>query len=264
MTATLQTSALSLQIPADLAELDGRFALARLERVGGRPAKVPYSALTGRRASTIDLSAWASLDAVMAFWRRWPRAYNWLAFLFVDGDRLVGVDCDDCLTEDGRVKDWARGIVERFADTYIEVSPSGRGLKMWARGELPANLPGVPVGDGTIEIYSRKRYFAMTGQAFRGAPLQVEDHAADLLALFQHLAGAQKGNWPLQPQQNGRIPYGQQHSTLISLAGTLRARRVCEPAILACLSEVNARQCERPGTPQAIERIVTSTRRWSV
>jgi len=48
----------------------------------------------------------------------------------------------------------------------------------------------------------------------------------------------------------GQIPYGQQHSTLVSLTGTLRARRVCEPAILACLLAVNEQQCERPGAPK--------------
>ena len=60
----------------------------------------------------------------------------------------------------------------------------------------------------------------------------------------------------------GRIPYGQQHSTLVSIAGTLRARRVCDEAIEACLKVINARRCEKPGAPENIARIVRSSRGW--
>ena len=57
-------------------------------------------------------------------------------------------------------------MLERFADTYIEVSPSGQGLKMWARGALPANLPKVVVGSGGIEMYDRSRYFTSLAAGF--------------------------------------------------------------------------------------------------
>lgn len=52
-------------------------------------------------------------------------------------------DLDDCLDLEGNLKLWARGVVERFSDSYIEISPSGHGLKIWLRGELATNLPGV-------------------------------------------------------------------------------------------------------------------------
>jgi hypothetical protein len=168
---------------------------------------------------------------------------------------------DDCLNSEGDLKAWARGVVERFSDTYTEISPSGLGLKIWARGELPANVAGVQFGDGQIEIYDHARYFTVTGRAFRGAPLQVEDHSSDLQLLYERLAGGRK-TWPLQPLQGGRIPHGQQHSTLVSIAGTLRARRVCDEAIEACLQAINQFQCERPGPRENISRIVRGTRKW--
>ena len=174
---------------------------------------------------------------------------------------VVNDQLDDALDEQGDLKDWARGIVGKFSDTYMEISPSGRGLKIWARGSLPANLPGVKVGDGQIEMYDRARYFTVTGRVFRSAPLQVEDHAADLIALYNHLASSRKP-WPLHPLPGGRIPCGQQHNTLVSLCGTLRAREVCDEAIEACLQVVNAKQCEKPGRREAVSRIVRSSRRW--
>jgi hypothetical protein len=157
---------------------------------------------------------------------------------------------------------WARGIVERFSDTYMEVSPSGEGLKIWVRAAVPANLGGVSVGDGQIEIYDHARYFAVTSRVFRSAPLEVEDHAADVLALCDRLKMSKGRRCNLQQLSGGRIPYGQQHNTLVSIAGTLRRRGVCDEAIEACLQMLNARQCERPGPPEHIARIVRSSRRW--
>jgi Primase C terminal 1 (PriCT-1) len=186
-----------------------------------------------------------------------------LAFAFFAADGFVGVDLDDSLGAEGIVKAWARGIVERFSDTYMEISPSCRGIKIWVRGSLPANMAKVAVGDGGIELYDHARYFAFTGRAFHGAPLEVADHAADVRVMYEHLT-AGKRTWQLQPLEGGRIPYGQQHSTLVSICGTLRARRVCNEAIEACLLAINAHQCERPGPPENISRIVRSSRRWGV
>ena len=181
--------------------------------------------------------------------------------MFSKEDTLAGLDLDDSLDAHGDVKPWARPIVERFGDTYTELSPSGQGLKIWAHGSLPANLPGVRVGDGAIELYDHARYFAVTGRAFRGAPLQIEDHASDLLMLYERLTAGRK-RWPLEPLPGGQIPHGQQHNTLVSVCGTLRARGVCEEAIEACLQIINATQCERPGQPEHISRIVRSSRKW--
>jgi len=248
-------------IPDDLAELD-RWGLWRLERVGGRDAKVPYS-VGGHRASTADPAAWVSWEEVVRVFVAAPNRYTGFGFLFVKEDGLVGIDLDDVLDGSERVKDWGRGVVERFGDTYMEVSPSGTGLKIWARGALPGNLPSVKVADGAIELYDRLRYFTVTGRAFRKAPLEVEHHEQDILALHERLSSNGRKVWPLQPLDGGRIPHGQQHSTLVSIAGTLRARRVCDEAILACLLAVNSHQCERPGTVEAISRIVRNTRAWA-
>ena len=257
MTASAQIS--DVQVPDDLGELD-RWAVWRREIVKGHEAKVPYST-RGRRADSTNPNDWGELDAArkaLATGR-----YTGLAFVFFERDGLVGIDLDNSLDTEGTVKPWARGIVERFADTYTEISPSGHGLKIWTRGTLPSNVSKVRSGDGGVETYSSKRYFCFTGDVFRGAPLQLEDHAADVLRLHEHLMGlGNRRTWPLQPLQGGRIPYGQQHSTLVSIAGTLRARRVCDQAIEACLLAVNAHQCEQPGPPENIRRIVYSSRRW--
>jgi hypothetical protein len=246
-------------VPDDLSERD-QWVLWRYEERNGKRTKVPYQ-LGRRYASSTDSRTWTSFEAVTNERRRSPNWYAGLGFVFSPDDPFCGIDLDASLDAEGNVKPWARGIVERFSDTYMEISPSGRGLKIWARGSVPQNLPGVRTGDGQIEIYDRARYFAVTGRVFRGTPLEVEDHISDLQALYDRLTRDKK-RWKLEPLEGGRIPYGQQHSTLVSLAGTLRARRVCDEAIEACLQVVNTRQCEKPGPPENIARIVHSSRKW--
>jgi primase-polymerase (primpol)-like protein len=242
------------RVPDDLSEVD-QWLLWRRER----ETKVPYSA-TGRRASSTDPATWCSYNDALEVWRRHQR-WAGVGFVFHESDPFVGLDLDDSLDEHGNAKPWARGIVEQFADTYCEVSPSGRGLKIWCRGNLPTNVGKVAVGDGGIEMYSRARFFTVTARTFRGAPLQVEDHASDVLELHAALTHAQ-GRWVHQPDSNGRIPYGKQHYTLVSIAGTLARRGVCPEAIEACLLAVNARQCERPGPADNIRQIARSSSRW--
>jgi hypothetical protein len=261
MTATAYVLNSDYRVPDDLTERD-QWVLWRFETRNGRPTKVPYQ-VTDRLADVSRPATWTTFEDVLNEWRRNPRRYSGLGFVFCNEDPFAGIDLDDSLDDRGAVKAWARGIVERFSDTYMETSSSGKGLKIWARGLLPANLPGVKVGEGAIELYDHARYFTVTGRAYRGAPLQVEDHADDLLALYQRLTGGRRG-WPLQPLSGGRIPHGQQHNTLVSICGTLRRRGVCDTAILACLQIVNREQCEKPGSPDDVKRIVESSRRWGI
>jgi primase-polymerase (primpol)-like protein len=246
-------------VPDDLIEHD-QWVLWRDEVRDGRRTKIPYQT-SGHPSDSTDPTTWTTFESALSTWNRHRRRYAGIGFVFSPKDGLAGIDLDDALDEHGRVKAWACGIVERFSDTYTEVSPSGKGLKIWARGSLPANLPGVKTGEGTIELYDHSRYFTVTGRVFRGAPLEIENHDHDLRMLYERLTAGRKG-WSLQPLPCGRIPYGRQHSTLVSLCGTLRIRGICEEAIEACLQIVNEKQCEKPGPAEHISRIVRSSRKW--
>ena len=261
MTITVPAPIAGFRVPDDLTERD-QWVLWRYEARQGKRTKVPYQP-NGKRVDSTNPVTWATFEDTLSTWCRNRQRYAGLGFVFSKEDTLAGIDLDDSLDEQGDVKTWALGIVERFSDTYMEISPGGQGLKIWARGSLPANLPGVQVGDGTIELYDHARYFAVTARVFRGAPLEIEDHSGDLLMLYDRLTAGRKG-WPLQPQPGGQIPHGRQHNTLVSLCGTLRARGVCEEAIESCLQIVNEAQCERPGTRDHISRIVVSSRKWGI
>ncbi len=85
---------------------------------------------------------------------------------------FMGVDLDDAFDAFGRLHPWAAWIVKLFCDcSYIEKSPSGRGLHIITRGSLKAGCwkkirPEGKEDSGVIEMYDTARYFTMTGEVF--------------------------------------------------------------------------------------------------
>src|SRR5262249_41863199 len=98
-----------------------------------KPKKVPYDPKTGRRASVRDLTTWTSYDVALAV----AGQYDGLGYVLTAEDPYVGVDLDDCRDpETGAIEAWAHAIVERL-DSYTEVTPSERGVRVWVRAKLP-------------------------------------------------------------------------------------------------------------------------------
>ena len=252
----------NLTVPDDLAELD-RWVLWRYEARDGSKTKIPYS-ISGTRAITTDPRTWSTFDAALARWRRYPSGYAGLGFVFDKRDGLAGIDLDRCLETGNQVKDWAQNIIHDFSDTYMEISPSGVGITICARGELPGT-EGVKFTDkdGGIELYSTARFFTVTGNVFRGAPLEVADHTNELRILYRAITGKRAGEgaskgWVL-PQ---RIRSGRRNHVLTSVAGSLATRNVCLSAIRACIATMNRDQCEEPIGDAEIDRILRSADKW--
>jgi len=117
------------------------------EERDGKLTKIPYSPLTGGKASSTNPATWAGYsEAVVAYKER---GYCGIGFMFTKEDEFVGVDLDHCLdSETGEVEDWAREIIHEL-DSYTEVSPSGTGVHIL----LSAMLPDGRNRKGPIEIY---------------------------------------------------------------------------------------------------------------
>ena len=82
----------------------------------------------------------------------------------------VGIDLDKCRNpETGEITPWAADIVDRL-NSYTEVSPSGTGLRILCKGELP---PGAR-RKGLVEMYdhSSPRYLTITGHRLSGTKLE--------------------------------------------------------------------------------------------
>lgn len=188
-------------IPPSLRTL-AQFVVWRQEKRGGKPTKVPYAPRTGRRASSTDPATWGTFDqAVKAYGA--SKKYNGMGIVFTDGGGLCGVDIDDCLDAKGRLASWAKPIVRQL-NSYTEISPSGRGLKIIIRGTKPdfaqCSAKDVdPEGKGEVEVYDHSRYFTLTGRLWPGCPTEVADRQEALNELCRRL-------WPRRAPSQAEAP----------------------------------------------------------
>lgn len=90
------------------------------------------------------------------------------AFCFTEEDPWLGIDLDDCLVDYRTPKNWVVPILDRFRGSYVEVSPSLKGVKIWVRATKLGSRCRADVEDGAIEIYDRGRFFAFTGVPLAG------------------------------------------------------------------------------------------------
>ena len=158
---------------------------------GSKPDKPLYRANDPwRYASSQDPTSWGSyasaMNAVAA------AEADGAGYVLRDDAAHVFLDLDQCRDPvTGALADWAQRLVEE-ADSYTEVTPSGRGLRIIGRNEsLSAPVHrrvAMPEGGG-VEIFHRcPRYVTVSGQRLTGTPDQLRpicDVAADLLLLAQ-------------------------------------------------------------------------------
>jgi putative DNA primase/helicase len=135
-------------------ELKARTQWVVWRAVGDKPDKVPYSARTGRKASSTDLMTWSTFPEALEAYE--DGEYGGLGFVFCSGDPYTGVDLDDCVNENGEIALWALEIA-RYLGGYTELSATGTGLHIIVRGDVPNRRKG------DIEVYSSKRFFTVTG-----------------------------------------------------------------------------------------------------
>jgi putative DNA primase/helicase len=195
---TSQGSPGSSRIPTDLIALQ-QWVAWRTEIREGQPTKVPINARTGRLASSTDSSTWASYqDAERALARF---SCSGVGVVFSETDGHTGVDLDDCRNPDtGNIANWAQAIIDEL-NSYTEVSPSGAGVKIWIRGKLPAGVRNrKKYADGEVEIYSRGRYFTVTGQHLPETPFEIHDRQNELNALHRRIF-EDKNSRPVERRQ---------------------------------------------------------------
>ncbi len=145
---------------------------------------VPPSAIPAELRETDRWLAWRLLhgkkppvDDAGRPMSTWQESSTWLSFEdaktraegrvgFVLGDGFGGIDLDDCRDpESGDVDSRAKVIIKFAEGAYAEVSPSGKGLKVFGRGSgwVELNFGGKDV------TVTRKPtgYFTVTGDVYR-------------------------------------------------------------------------------------------------
>lgn len=182
-------SVLLENVPGDLLALK-QWVCWRYETRNGKPTKPPFQP-DGTRADVGKPSTWRDFQTVSVAYL--GGGFDGVGFVVSSGDPFTGVDLDGVRDPaNGELDAKARAIVS-LLNSYAEVSPSGRGVRIWTRGQLPDGARR----KGKIEAYDGARFLTFTGHRLDGTPDAIEERG-DALATFH---GEYLATEPKKPQK---------------------------------------------------------------
>lgn len=109
-----------------------------------------------------------------------------VGFVFTEADPFYFFDIDDCLQSDGKWSPMALELIARFPGAAVEISQSGSGLHIFGVGSptTPADArrkkakhPETGESAGLFDLYTEKRFVALTGVGIIGSAGQPADQA---------------------------------------------------------------------------------------
>ncbi len=147
-------------VPMELKELNNWCGF-KLQQRNGRTTKIPIDANTGGYGKSNDESTWSDFQTALSSIDKYQ--CDGIGFYFKPP--YFGIDLDDVAGEIERYKndsDDEDNIVSEFVElmeSYAEISVSGNGVHIIAKGELPEGGSR----KGNVEMYSSGRFFTITG-----------------------------------------------------------------------------------------------------
>ena len=151
-------------IPHELKELK-HWCGYKLQQRNGKLTKIPINANDGNLGKSNDESTWADFETALDSINK----FNCDGIGFYFKPPYFGIDLDDIKQELDRYlsNDTEDNLVAEFVDlmgSYSEISVSGNGIHIIAKGELPEGGRR----KGNIEVYDSGRFFVMTGNQIGG------------------------------------------------------------------------------------------------
>lgn len=157
---------------------------------GAKPIKMPYDpTLSDKRAKVNDPATWGTFDQAVAAFEEGGYAG---VGIVLDGTGLVGIDLDNCVVE-GKINSAAQMLLDSVAATYIELSPSGTGLRAFGYAGNLARGVNQMYNGLKVELYSTGRFLTVTGH-------HVENGPVGPLAGFTELAERIHGEHKVHPK----------------------------------------------------------------
>jgi len=164
--------------------------------------KPPYNP-NGKKAESNNPQTWCHFLTVKAA----ANQFDGVGFVLTQERGIVGVDFDDCRCPafDG-VTTWANSldtVLPEIADHirklngYTEISPSGKGIRVILKGNLPVN--GRKKGD--FEVYQHGRFVTVTGHTLDGFPRTIEPRQMEVDDFYKAVFGT-----PEEPPKQEKKP----------------------------------------------------------
>lgn len=157
------------KVPHELKE-QNRWCNWKVVLRDGKETKLPINAETGEFARSNDSNTWTSFETAV----KNVNKSTGIGYFFKEP--YIGIDIDDVPEEIERYRKGSHedNIVSEFINTlgsYSEISPSGTGIHIIIKGELPKQGRR----RGSVEIYDGGRFFTVTGNAIGGYNHIIDD-----------------------------------------------------------------------------------------
>ena len=190
-------------IPSELKALPQWVAWSGKNRNNGKKGKMPVNPMTGKYAKINDPNTWTNFDDAVKYYQE--NLLDGVGFVFSEHDDFIGIDLDQCIDRnEGIIEAHSESIIRQF-NSYTEISPSGEGVHIFVKGELPAGGRK----SGNIEIYDTRRFFTVTGNTIDDSPNQILDRSDEIInfhnTIFTGSANTSIQNQPLQKDDDELI-----------------------------------------------------------
>lgn len=189
-----------------------QFILYKLEpRSNQKIDKVPYSVHTIEPHDAHDAAHWTDYETAAALALALGEGYG-AGFVLTESDPFFCLDLDHCLLPNGQWSDVAASIADSLPGVAIEVSQSGSALHFW--GVTPPLThrtrpdPDSKCPWGAAELYTKRRFIALTGNVLAGhAGTQVDlQPFVDAWFKPQSPSTVDANEWNLEPVPSWRGP----------------------------------------------------------
>lgn len=141
------------------------------------PERSKYSKRPARGLSTAAPKLWFTFAEALAAYERDKPAVAGIGYLLNPPHGIVAIDLDKCV-HDGVLDAWAVEVVG-LLNSYTEISPSGRGLRIMCAGAVAVDWTNHERG---IEVYggNKARFVTITGQHLPGTPADVRETGVEV------------------------------------------------------------------------------------
>ena len=150
---------------------------------GAKPDKEPFRTdLLNTHASSTDPETWGTFEQAVTALEEDDSDFTGIGFV-LNGDGIVGVDIDHCVDgTTGDINPAAIALMDSLQAGYIEISPSGTGLRSFGYAEpLDRGRKG-KLNGLDVEFYSTGRYLTVTGHVVKAGSVSTFRGFADQAA----------------------------------------------------------------------------------
>ena len=204
----------------------------------------------GAQGSAEDRAQLGTFDEALAALE--SGRYDGVGFAMLPDAGLVGIDLDHCLDDQGNPSRLAAEILNA-GDTYAEISPSGKGLRLFYFGALPDKKNH---GAG-VELFHGAGFLTVTGNRINDA--DIEDLSETRKARLLELVGATESSYKKRRDWSAEAGPGQRYDALnaflwghLVAPNPLPAHEIWQRLVI-----YNATHCNPPHPEDELKRIWT-------